>query len=514
MQIDFSLLDDPAPIDQFSGSIALILQECQYVCSTLLHHGIRKVHENVAPSLVYLAGLRPMIEHVLAQESASPHKSPKVQVVKNTIITHSTLCSGSKQLICLEKKSWNGLYQALCELNLSVFQLSWPLHQDFFSCTPRREPPWLDFDCFFLSIDEDTVKAVESNEEFLKLFQRVIIFESDPACITRMSGMLDVIRQVNISTCFINPDISGLSFRLYVPEQQIMDLSGQMPGDHCNHIDLFNANGSDASFEPLNHNEPDVYQFEAPRVQQTSLEEASAVRNTALPTWMGPMPSFPQEPFISPPLGQESYKENMDTRVFFRDQYDGSNANHQFETQLDAHYPDVFNTHLHTFPEMDTFESQHRMRFDNRNALEDIRSPEIYAPMEMDYCSPVGIGVQPAFRPVTTPRHIYSPPPMYCDPRAMMYGRVSPHHVPFTPQRNVSPMLAQVPGFLDSSPSPFADMSHDIRGSPSLMGSSHWSQPMNPIQSFRHIEKMYDEMRAKRPAKRRLRQGEKFKKFT
>ena len=520
---DFSLMDESLPFLQQVGSLSnvpSILEECRRVCGTILHHGVIELHNKIVPSLRYLKALKPMLERVLMQDPTMGLGHPRVQVVKNTIMAYTTLCNGSKQLVCLEKPSWNDLHEALSKLNVSVLQLSWPLHREYFSCNSSRESSWLDFDCFFLPTDEDTLKSVEHNREFLKLFQRVIIFESDPTCLYRMTEMLEEIRHIGVSICFINPDVSDLSLKLCVPEQRIGLLQSaevHVPRNSCHQHEQYQGMGSDASFDVMDHDHANIdFQFhEIPLHQQTSLGEGSFVRNEVRPAWMGPMASLPPEPFFSPAPEQQSHKENIDLGYSFPDVLDRNFDVNPFEAQQGLTQPGLFDNY--SYSGMDVRNSQRNEIFQNRRSLEEIDPLAMYGSMQMGY-SPEMVG---NFQTDASPLHLFSPSPSHCQVRPTLYedpihGYMnSPLEIPFTPQRHQSPLVVQGPPCWDSSPTPFMDMNARIHSSPVPTQIPRvWSQPINAVQSFRHIEKMYDDMRAQRPARRKLRRGEKFRKFT
>lgn len=521
---DFSLMDESLPFIQPVGShsnVPSILEEGRRVCGTILHRGVIELHNKIVPSLRYLKALKPMFERVLMQDPTMGPGHPRVQVVKNTIIAYATLCNGSKQLVCLEKPSWNDLHEALSKLNVSVLQLSWPLHREYFSCNSSRESSWLNFDCFFLSIDKDTLKSVEHNREFLKLFQRVIIFESDPTCLCRMTGMLEEIRRVGVSICFINPDVSDLSLKLCVPEQVtglLQSAEVSVPRNSCHQNDQFQMIGSDASFDVMDNDHENVdFRFhEIPLHQQTSLGEGSFVRNEVPPAWMAPMASLPQESFFSPALEQQSHKENIHLGYSFPERLDRNFDMNPFDAQQGLTQPGLFEN----YSGMDVRDSQRNERFQNRRSLEEIDPLAMYGQMHIGY-SPEMVGMHPNFQTDASPLHLFSPSPSHCQVRPTLYDDPvhgymnSPLQIPFTPQRHQSPLVAQGPPCWDSSPTPFTDMNARRHISPvPTQTPRFWSQPMNAVQSFRHIEKMYDDMRAQRPVRRKLRRGEKFRKFT
>lgn len=535
-----SLLESSDLRDVFSADIESLVSECSLICSSVLHHGIQRLSDYAHCPIRHLHALKPSIDTVMSEELIMGRRHPKLEMVKNTVITYSTLSPNSKQLLFVEKKSWDDLYTCLFDVNISVFQISIPHHSRCFGRDPTVTEMWRNFDCFFISTDEETMKATErsTNQEFFKFFHRVVMVESDPSCITRTNHLFKYLHGNGTSICFIEPNVSDISLTF-----DAIAHAGDEDGHYENQwqdkhlqekvqVDLPDISlARDINYEM---NSPcSEHEFE--KQQHMSLGDMSAVRNPPQ-SWIGPVSHCPPEDVFcsqAPDKHWQYYSnENYIEKYILDDGFDRSSTLSGLKNKANQ------STYATSF-----FGTQFcQQKCDFINAVPDPLNKASQDCAKED-TNPFGIGENMFLEALTPPpissRQLWQPDVSYTQPLSPFSHQPDvPMEWTYKQTHSCSPKLPPVlsgmsPGWLQSGsiaePTRFQDPSIPpsppvrVLNTPGTYGSPRantiamsprfWRSPINAIESFRHIEKMYDDMRSKRRAKHRLRRGEQFKKF-
>lgn len=128
----------------------------------------------------------------------------------------------------VSKKHWKTLYQVLHGVDVSVLQLQLPQHAAYFGGGDGGDGGsessaggiWKDFDCFFLATDDATVRQARRGSKIFDRFKRVLLLETDPACVRVLEPFLRSLYDRGVSVCMMRVGLdlvkSG-AFRLEPP---------------------------------------------------------------------------------------------------------------------------------------------------------------------------------------------------------------------------------------------------------------------------------------------------------
>lgn len=228
-QVDFALVDEAAfrafdermrGVPEHVGSI---VEECASLCRCIIH----QVQEVQRVMLDRLGGLRPLLEATASQ--SDPRQDPRLDAARKSIIAHRALFPGKSQLVMISKRHQQALHAVLRDSNITVLELNLPQHASYFEAgvtltgaesTPNADGVWNDYDCLFLSTDEDTLREAMDGAVF-RFFKRIVLLETDPTLCRVIEPLLrsSYNRGAAVSLLRVGLGLGGTStFRLEVPE--------------------------------------------------------------------------------------------------------------------------------------------------------------------------------------------------------------------------------------------------------------------------------------------------------
>jgi hypothetical protein len=449
---------------------------------------------------------------------------------------------GSRQLVILDSHKQQQLYDILHQLHLSVFQFNLPSH---FHLINDKDASIKNFDCFFISI-QDALNAndVVQDFAFFKFFDRVIVLESDPQQVGPIHPILQAIHESGVSICLIEPDTSSLSLKMNM--EQVRPKATNAPQRDVaedKHIQLEDLNlvpnaASDIDFylstpapgdgnRSVYHRHSDPNQLPGTLFQEQIVQDSE--QNDA-------RYCLHKSSFSPQSRGDIFSGLNVDASQCIPESpmLDINAMPESFDANSISHHPTVFGNGTHVLKEMyqHDIENNDELRIAQENAAfipgstfpitrpwmpHDAYFPSHMKPLQgMQFHYQVG----PVMSPQNNLYYMYSPYPMvYASPfpsNPAIDPRTTVQHSPIQmlesgrePGPTWSPSVS--PSQLVRPESGFGpEISEDLNAS---TPKKFWPPIMNTFNSFKHIEKMYDDMRAGRPPKRRLRKGEKFRKF-
>ena len=248
-EVDFALVDEAAfrVFDERTKAVPQhvmpVIEECAALCRRILHH----VHD--VPNKVRLDKLRELQPLLGAAASQSkPRDDPRFDAARKAILGYRALHPGNSQLILISKSRCQALYEVLHDSDVSILQLSLPQHASYFrrgdinglgglgvGFPGPREPRekrnasdsisdegriWNEFDCFFLSTDDDTIREA-TNSSIVGFFKRIVLLETDPTRVRALEPLLHSLYNQGISICLLRVGlglVGASAFRLEVPE--------------------------------------------------------------------------------------------------------------------------------------------------------------------------------------------------------------------------------------------------------------------------------------------------------
>ena len=561
LQLNFAHLDGTINLEEDVGDHNRnLLNECGAFCNMLIHQGINHIYDcnfvqyaqELKDSLAFLAG------------NGSAH--PQCDAVRNTIITfstllpvsimeiksfnstknHSLICfsccmQGSRQLVILDSQKQQQFYDILHQVHISVFQFHLPSH---FHLINDKDASIKNFDCFFISI-QDILNANEFVQDvaFFKFFDRVIVLESDPHQIGPILPILQASHDTGVSVCLIKPDTSSLSLKINSEHVvQPKAISGPQR-DFVKHMQL-----EDESIVPNAPSDINVYldtpvpddgnrtvyhrNSDPDRVPGTLFQEHVVRDSKECDARYG----LHNSPFSPQSRGDIFSGVNFEASQCVPESpmLDINAMPESFDANSISHHSIVFGNGTHALKEKYQHDIENHEKFgifqENASVIPGPTFPTARSWMPQDGYFPLQVkpleGMQihcqvaPVINPHSNIYYMYSPyTTVHASPfpnNAAMDPRTTVQHSPipmlesgrghgaiWSPSISPSHLLRPSSGFGNES---FQDMN---ASTPKKL----WPPIMNTFNSFKHIEKMYDDMRASRPPKRRLRKGEKFRRF-
>lgn len=553
-QLNFALVDEAAfrsfeeQLASLPDHVLPIVEECAAVCRQIIHHTLRQV-----PVLNHLFMLRPLLDATGAQ--SEDHLHPKFEAARKVILTHKVLSPGKPQLVLLSKKHWNSLHKVLKSSRVSILQLSLPQHLSLFvdskpgSGSTSSEGILSDFDCFFLSTDEDTLRQAHNNSIF-RFFRKITLLESDPTCVLRLEPSLrSVHTELGTSVCLLKVDMGLKSaFRLEVPEiiphnqdsryqyqklQEFEALHGKEEHEmlqdpigfgqentrrRCSFSPQPSGNGGNSEpwrTEHLNQEVHEMHRF-PDQHQNGSLGEASYAR-----------PNFPHDPVTGVANNLFSDREDSFQHDSFLDHHSVP-RDHQEDSLFvqDArksfYGPECAGSQLEFCPspflQPSRFSANQTGRqstiWENQDqdSTRSLFHQENQLPLDLLMHEPGQIDGPGPRSPHAFNRYYSSTHPSSPNERTPFRQLYVSHG--WSPRIETPTQIKHPP---DQWPPQYGLSPYAVQGrSPDQIPTPpprFWPQPMNTVASFNHVEKMYDEMRGGRPKRRPRGKGEKFRRF-
>ncbi len=228
-QVDFALVDEAAfrafddRMNAVPDHVVSLVEECASLCRCIIH----QVQEVQRVRLDKLTDLRTLLEATASQ--SDPRQDPRFDAARKSILAHRVLFPGNSQLVLISRRHQQALHAVLRDSNVTVLQLNLPQHASYFDgggaitgseSAPCGDGVWNDYDCLFLSTDEDTLREAMDGAIF-RFFKRIVLLETDP----RISSILEPLlrssynRGASVSLLRVGLGLVGTSaFRLEVPE--------------------------------------------------------------------------------------------------------------------------------------------------------------------------------------------------------------------------------------------------------------------------------------------------------